>query len=303
MSKKPESETNSPQAESDVPVSAVLSEAAPDIEPEPVMPSPYSLITNIISNGERAGWSDDDCITVENAYITASMIHEHDKHRGLPYVYHLLENARILMEHFHIYDTRIIIASLFHDIVEDHPRKVLTEIGYIKEAKIPDNPSERISLGIIVIKKTTTELTSVLVDSMTNPIERSLPKRTSLKAQKEIHLGDYIDHVRHETEVPYVWMLKFADWVHNGVGIVEAEKDISPKKLASRRRKYFKLMEVLRTRFDRGDMHLIFADDTISYIEEQFKLGSERLTETGEDPAKSLGLTAITDVNRLPLKT
>jgi HD superfamily phosphohydrolase YqeK len=262
--------------------------------------SPVALLNIIRSVGECADWSDDDYFMVENAYLTAAALHENDTHRGKPYVYHLLENARIVIEHFHIHDPRIIVASLFHDIVEDHPRKVLTEIGHIKEKAIPENPTERIKLGIVAIKDTTTELTSVLVDSMTNPIKRSLPKRTSLRAQKEIYLNDYIDHARIETEVPYVWMLKFADWVHNGVGIVDAEEGISLKKLASRRRKYFKLMEVLRTRFDRGDMHLILADDTIAYIEEQFRLGSERLTETGEDPAKSLGSTAIAGANRLP---
>lgn len=243
--------------------------------------NPDALFERIRNVGIEADWSEDEHAMVSDAYELASMLHENDTHRGLPYIYHLLENARILIEHFHIRDPRIIAAALYHDIIEDHPRKILRIIGGMKDDDVSSDPEERIKQGLVVIKEKSTEMTAVLVKGMTNPIKKSYAAGIPKEQIEELRLSEYIEHAREEVKVLYVWMLKFADWVHNGVGIIYAEKDIDSKKLISRGNKYSKLMKELRDRYDKDEFLIIFPQDTTDYIEEQFRLGSERLAAIG----------------------
>lgn len=77
------------------------------------------LFDNILEAGAR--WTDDKRAMVVGAYELAQCLHIDDKHKNMPYTYHLLRNGNRAMLYLHVNDPDVVAAILLHDSVEDHP--------------------------------------------------------------------------------------------------------------------------------------------------------------------------------------
>ena len=70
---------------------------------------------------EIAGFPDESRQQLEDALALASQLHRDDRRTREPYLNHLLRTAIRIVSYYEVDDVDVLVATLLHDAVEDHP--------------------------------------------------------------------------------------------------------------------------------------------------------------------------------------
>ncbi len=73
------------------------------------------------------------------------------------------------------------------------------------------------------------------------------------------------------------WIVKFVDWLDNGVGIIHSDEPLGSEQKLHFSRKYGMILPTLEARYRLPDIQAILDPAAKAYIEHQLKLGKERL--------------------------
>lgn len=211
-------------------------------------------------------WSEEDQRTLTSALDLVYELHADDTHKEKPYVYHLLRSAVRAARYLEVKDPKVIVAILLHDSVEDHAKEI---------TGVPENlqvGSQALQEGaFFVLAEDFSPTTSDYVRRVTNPPHESSPKEYDAK------LAAYAEKVSGAITPVEGWVIKFCDWVDNGLGVIHGN-DASPERIAHFQRKYGMVLPVLEDRYQQPDIQGYLSENAKVYVESQFARGRERLT-------------------------
>lgn len=213
---------------------------------------------------------------VREAILLASDLHKTDTranraaHDRTPYIEHPLRNTiRILR--YGCKEQAIVIGSLLHDTVEDHPFEIARD--YAK--KNPATEEEARQISYTYIANRFDRRTSKMVKGMSNPIvdDKYMPA-----PQKNVI---YCDHFGEAIEEPDVLIGKVSDFTDNAFSLHHTEEGMSSLSTYKKATKYLGAVPLLEARLKRGYV----ADDlpvprsTTENLIRQVQLGRVRLLE------------------------
>lgn len=234
------------------------------------------LFSALLQAGES--WTEEQRTSVETAYTLARMVHKNDVYREQPYVYHLLRVANRLTGYMHISDPELVIAALLHDSVEDRALELIDAgISYAKEilaaeASVPEDPRERQNLALEHLAVLFSPRVAKMIASVTNA---PAPKDT--EETYDEWLDRYARKVEQAASTPEGFLIKFADWCDNGLGLVHSEEPEDSPKLARFRQKYVRALPIFERRFQDADVLSMLDPQGQVYVAHQLALGRERL--------------------------
>lgn len=220
-------------------------------------------------------WSQEQQQQLLLAYRIAKIAHRDDKHKQMPYVYHVLRVANRLTGYLHVRDPDVIMAALLHDIVEDHATELINGSLFsaqpISELATYVSPSEQQELALVLVEALFNTHVARLVGAMSNSPDDQKPH------SYEERLRQYVSKIKQEIVDPYVWCLKFSDWCDNGVGITHDVEGQGTRHFHFKR-KYSSVLPVLMSRFYRDDIQAMLDEPAKAYARHRFALGHARLT-------------------------
>lgn len=233
------------------------------------------LFDMLMQAGET--WRDDEKDMVHAAYNLAAILHADDKHKDLPYIYHLLRNAARVTGYLHINDSEIVTAVILHDSVEDHPDDILTVSMFGQsqppiDVPVPQDGVVKQQVALKTLEALFTARVAQLVAAVTNP-----PASEAEGLSYEDWMDQYAQKVKKAVETPGGWVVKFVDWEDNGLGIVHTDEALSPQKVRHFSRKYATVQPILEDRYRQPDVQAMLDDQAKAYAAHQFQLGRERL--------------------------
>ncbi len=242
------------------------------------------LFETLLESGES--WTDEQRRMVVDAYNLARVLHEDDKHRDLPYTYHLLRNANRVTGYLHITDPEIITAVILHDSVEDHPDEILKVSIFGRdeppiEVPVPEDPYTKQQAALKTLEVLFSPRVATIVAAVTNA-----PEISGENISYEERLQRYADKVKKAVLTPEGWITKFVDWLDNGVGIVHSDMASGADKAAHFSRKYGMVQPTLEQRYYQADIEALLDPTAKAYIEHQFQLGRARLTTSDGEEVK-----------------
>lgn len=233
------------------------------------------LFARLVSN---EAWSVDDQIRITEAYCLAANLHVRDQHRGKPYIYHLLRVANRLAspDHLDRPDADLIIAALLHDSVEDHADTLIAQI--VRNAPPPEAlgriplqlGANQQTVALSCIAKAYGHRPAALVRLVTNPPDMYDGLVGLAKAER------YAIKVQEIVPDPSAWLLKFADFIDNAVGIIHSIGE-DPVKLQYRKAKYRPIIAILEKRFYDDDIQMMLSPSAREYALNKFKRAKEVL--------------------------
>lgn len=213
---------------------------------------------------------------VKNAILMASDLHQNDlrstrgKYDRTAYIEHPLRNA-IRSIRYGIESETIIIGSLFHDLVEDHPFE-MSEKYYGVKAKTEEEAREncyrylRITYGNRIAK---------MVEGMSNPIvDRYTPAEEKNKG--------YAEHVKEAIKDPAVCIGKSCDFVDNAVGLIHNVNGTMNKAgIVKRAKKYLPVCDIIENHLKDPEVRksLKVPDDGLERMIEHIQDGRRSLTK------------------------
>lgn len=235
------------------------------------------LFETLVESGEQ--WLPQQQRMVSGAYSLARILHKDDTHRNLPYTYHLLRNANRVTGYLHMTDPEIITAVILHDSVEDHPDEIIRSATFganLSPIKVPTPESAKMKqqVALKTLEALFSPRVAKLVASVTNE-----PAIKGEEISYEDWLMRYANKVSNAVTDPDSWMIKFVDWLDNGVGILHSDRDIETNKIQHFRRKYGLIQPILEQRYKESDIQVMLDSTAKAYVEHQFQLGKERLTK------------------------
>lgn len=220
--------------------------------------SEEQLLTNLL---EAAEWTDEQKQIIGGAYELASQLHKEDEYKGKPYIFHLLRVANRISGYLQIQDAEIIAAALLHDSVEDHPEGIVDQ----------EETSQDQALAVIAEKFS--PRVAEIVSYVTNP-----PAAEKIGLSYEEKMDQYVAKVKTATQTPEGFLVKFADWCDNGLGVIYSEESLSPDKIAHFQNKYGgEVLENFEERFKQPDIQAMLSDEAKAYVAHQLELGHRRL--------------------------
>jgi (p)ppGpp synthase/HD superfamily hydrolase len=162
----------------------------------------------------------------------------------------------------------VIVASILHDTVEDHALEIVTEFL--------ENPTPNSSLRILMdeslayLSDTFGPEVARIVSAVSNP---PLPK-TLTKVEKR---ALYAEHVLSVIEDPYVFLVKFSDFVDNAVGLYHNTGN--PDMVNHLSQKYLQLVEAFEQRLaiEKVTRTIPVTDKGLEEMRNHLKAGKERL--------------------------
>jgi (p)ppGpp synthase/HD superfamily hydrolase len=201
------------------------------------------------------------------AYELAARLHEDDRHKDVPYIYHLLRVANRLQGYLEVKDPTVIISALLHDSVEDHPAKMIETLG---ENVQTSDPVELQAAALACIETAFSPDVAALVARVTNPPTPDQPRTYD----KGLHA--YAEKVESAIETVEGFLLKFSDWCDNGVGV---KHDIVGQgvKHDHFRTKYGLVLPLFETRAAQPDIQAFLTPAAKQYVSRQLELGRQRL--------------------------
>lgn len=155
-----------------------------------------------------------------------------------PYVDHILRGVDRLLD-LGITDPDILIASLFHDSVEDQAQKLADKISTAQELNIREKALE-------FLREKYGEKVADIINSVTNPEE--LDNLETEEANRE-----YVSHIQHAIENQNVFYVKLSDFMDNGLKFMDISDIRRKNKLA---KKYLPLFQIFINRIGRDDISL-----------------------------------------------
>ncbi|GAA4606172.1 hypothetical protein GCM10023195_21950 [Actinoallomurus liliacearum] len=177
-------------------------------------------------------FAEPDWRRLNKALALASDLHRQDRRVREPVVNHLLRVALRVMCHYEVDDVDIIVASLLHDSVEDHP---------VELAGDGHEDSTEAALGVLSAEFG--PRVAELVRAVTNP---AYDRTRDVHAQYRAHVVTSLD--RH----PAARVIKVSDFTDNGVGLVHT----TGPKLRKLAMKYRPLVPELKELVNRPDTPL-----------------------------------------------
>lgn len=257
----------------------------PDLQPEATAEfkelglkhqSEEQLLNNLLEN---EAWSVEQRLMIGAAFEFASQLHAKDKHKDMPYTYHLLRVANRITGYLHQPDPELVAAALLHDSVEDHPAEIINARNDMDqdttktESQIAQTPVDLQKQAIEGLSELFSPKVAELVKSVTNP-----PENEANKVSYEQKLENYAAKVKGAIQSPETCLIKFADWCDNGLGIVHGQELLGADKLAHFKRKYGNdVLEAFVDRFEQPDMQLRLDSEAQAYVRNQLGLGHQRL--------------------------
>lgn len=211
---------------------------------------------------------------IKDAILFASDLHKTDtranraRHDRTPYIEHPLRNT-IRIFRYGCEEEHIIIGSLLHDTVEDHPWEIARE--YAK--KEPANEEEAREISYTYIEKRFGAKVADMVRGMSNPIETN-KHRPAVEKNAE-----YANHVADAIEDPAVLIGKTSDFTDNALSLHHTEKGMTSVSLHKKATKYLGVIDVLEARWKRayfkGDVPV--PKTTVEALIRQMQTGKEKL--------------------------
>lgn len=181
-------------------------------------------------------------VRIKNAILMAANLHQEDlrSNRGrydkTAYIEHPLRNA-VRAIRYGCNDETVIIGSLFHDIVEDHPFELSEQYCGIvakTEQEARDNSYK-------YLRNAYGERVANMVEGMSNPI---VDRYTPAVEKNRI----YAEHVQEAIQNPDVCVGKVCDFVDNAVGLVHnMNGTMNPVGIAKRAKKYLPVCDIIET--------------------------------------------------------
>jgi hypothetical protein len=201
---------------------------------------------------EFAGFPDESRETLEAALALASELHRDDRRTREPYMNHLLRTAIRIVSYYEVDDIDVLVATLLHDAVEDHPEELAG-----------DRPGDPVVAALEVLSERFNPRVAELVRAVTNPPRE--PGRDRFE--------QYRDHVAEALDTnPWARVIKVSDFTDNGVGLIHS----LPLKHVPMATKYGPLVPVFRELISRPDTPL--AEHVKEHIMRQLDTAEQRFT-------------------------
>ena len=213
---------------------------------------------------------------IKDGILLAADLHKTDtranraRHDRTPYIEHPLRNT-IRIFRYGCEEEHIIIGSLLHDTVEDHPFEIARE--YAK--KEPASEEEAREISFAYIEKRFGKKTADMVRGMSNPISEDK------YAPAEQKNREYADHVAEAIEDPAVLIGKTSDFTDNALSLHHTEKGMTSISLHKKSTKYLGVIDKLEARWKvayfKGDVPV--PKTTIEALIRQMQTGKLKLLE------------------------
>lgn len=211
---------------------------------------------------------------VRHAVLLASDLHKTDTrsvrlhHDQTPYIEHPLRNTLRLIR-LGCKSETVIIGSILHDTVEDHPFEMAEKAG----VKTTDEQEAREACYKYIAQQYD-ERTAAMVKGMSNPITDK-----NVRVPWEEKNRNYAAHVVEAIENPDVLLGKVSDFIDNALSLHHTEAAMSPVGLHRKASKYLLVSTALRGRIlagmTKGDIPL--SDTSLAKIYVQLTKGEETL--------------------------
>lgn len=212
--------------------------------------------------------------TVEEAMRVAAYLHRSQtrKNRGnMPqthYIEHPLRTTVRLMR-YGVTLADILVASILHDTLEDHPFDLATDLGGIQ---VNDIWEARIG-GLQYLEHAFGKQAMSIINGVSNiPLEG--------KKTKDEKRDIYVRHVEEVIVDPMVFLVKFSDWVDNGAGLRHQDTPGNEQMVAHLAKKYTAAGIVLQERFSfNKDFTALISEDGHSMMNNHLREGITSLLE------------------------
>ena len=199
---------------------------------------------------EIAGFPDESQQQLEDALALASQLHRDDRRTREPYLNHLLRTAIRIVSYYEVDDVDVLVATLLHDAVEDHPAELAgTATG------------DPVAAALKVLADRFSPRVADLVRAVTNPPRE--PGRDRFEQYRE-HVAEALEGN------PWARVVKVSDFTDNGVGLIHS----LPPKHIPMATKYGPLVPVFRELISRPDTPL--AEHVKAHILRQLDSAEER---------------------------
>jgi hypothetical protein len=209
---------------------------------------------------EIAGFAPAERDRLTEALELAGRLHRDDRRTREPFMNHPLRTAIRIVRYYRVVDIDVIVATVLHDAVEDHPAELAG----------PSFVGDPVEAALAALAERFNSRVADLVRAVTNP-ERS-PDRDWYE--------QYREHVIESLEAnPWARVIKVSDFTDNGVGVLYS----LPGKQVKAATKYGPLVPVFRDLIARADTPL--DDDVKAHILEQLDAAQTRFAAIlGGDP-------------------
>lgn len=214
-----------------------------------------------------------DQAKVDEAILFAA--HVHRKHsranRGdqpyTPYIEHPLRNTLRLIR-YGCTDQDILIASLFHDTVEDGPEIIAKQYAGVKAT----DEAEAREIALDYIGHEYGPRVQRIVYGMSNPIAQ--PGRSVEQKNRE-----YAEHVLEALEDPDVALDKISDLIDNGASLHHTLTGMKPEAIKGRAIKYLGVWDAAEARLKRDEKErkLAISDEGLRDMQRNLRDGRIRL--------------------------
>jgi hypothetical protein len=213
---------------------------------------------------------------IREAMLMAADLHKVDTranrahHDRTPYIEHPLRNT-IRIFRYECEEEHVIIGSLLHDTVEDHPFEIARE--YAKTNPATEEEAREISYSYI--EKKFGRKTADMVRGMSNPIETDKYRPA---AEKNI---TYANHVKEAIEDGSVLIGKISDFTDNALSLHHTEKGMTSASLYKKATKYLLVVDVFEARLKRAYVEggVPVPKSTIETLIRQMQTGKQKLLE------------------------
>lgn len=234
--------------------------------PQLVLAMPLHAITEMYGEDglrqrltlEIAAFPEESQARLEEALALASELHADDRRTREPYLNHLLRTTVRIMSYYEVDDVDVLVATLLHDAVEDHPEELAG-----------DNPGDPVVAALDVLAERFNSRVADLVNAVTNPPRD--PTRDRFEQYRE-HVIEALD------ANPWARVIKVSDFTDNGVGLIHS----LPHKHFPMATKYAPLVAVFRELISRPDTPL--ADHVKAHILRQLDAAEERFAAILNSP-------------------
>lgn len=183
--------------------------------------------------------------TIKKAISLASHLHRNDsrskrgRYQVTPYIEHPLRNTLRAIRYGSSSEA-IIIGSLLHDTVEDHPYEISEE--FFKQEAATEEEARKNSYSFIT--KTYGDEAKDMVYGMSNPIS----SKNLLAHEKN---AIYAKHVEEAIEDPNVCVGKVCDFMDNAGSLHHTVGGLSPESTRKKVAKYLPVCDILQKRLER----------------------------------------------------
>ena len=214
---------------------------------------------------EKPSWDDDQRKMVASAYDLAVQFHQQTEHRSQPYTMHLLRVANRITDYLHIDDPEIIAAALLHDLVEDHANDLLQK-PELDEHQARQEALEELS------RRFSPRVASMVAAVSNKPSDPGLSYDEKMAA--------YQAKVKQAASTAEGFIIKFADWCDNAIGIKYGVFELSSEQISHFQHKYGgEVLATFETRFREPDIQAALNTFAKGYVEQQLRLGHQRLID------------------------